>query len=139
MKIKFYKVKTLSGGNERRSLNSFFIPKNIKLPFEPHHFQDIKPTSLALKKKIILGNHYHPLSSGRWESHIVLGKENIRLFKFWHKEGKKIKERYLKNGDATLIPPGISHAFLPLTKDAKLFELSNILWKIGQSIEDKLV
>lgn len=138
MKIKFYRVKTLSEGNEKRSLNSFFIPKNIKLPFELHHFQDIKPTNQALKKKIVLGNHYHPLTSGRWESHIVLGKTNANLFKFWHKENGKIKEKYLRNGDATIIPPGISHAFLPLTKDAKLFELSNILWKTGQSIEDKL-
>lgn len=138
MNIKFYKVKNSSENTEIRLLADFYLPKNIKLPFDARLFRVIQPTDLAVKNKLVLGNHYHPKKSGRWEFFVIFGKTKANLFKFRYKAKNKIKERYLKDGDAILMPQDISHAFLPLVEGVTLFELSNIPYDRSQSIIDKL-
>lgn len=138
MNIKFYKVKNLSDDTEIRTLSDFYLPKNIKLPFDARLFRVIQPTNLAIRNKLVLGNHYHPKKSGRWEFFVIAGKSKVNLFKFRYKLDGKIKEKYLKNGDAILMPQDLSHAFLPLIKDITLFELSNIPYNRNQSVIDKL-
>ncbi|MDD5489655.1 MAG: hypothetical protein PHP25_03190 [Candidatus Moranbacteria bacterium] len=136
--MKFYKVKNTFEATETRILSDFHLPKNIKLPFEARLFRVIQPTSLSVKNKLVLGNHYHPKKSKRWEFFVIFGKPKTNLFQFRYKINDKIKEKYLKNGDAILMPQDISHAFLPLAKDITLFELSNIPYDRSQSVIDKL-
>jgi hypothetical protein len=138
MYIKFYKVKNTSETTAIRVLSDFYLPKNIKLPFDARLFRLIQPTDLSIKNKLVLGNHYHPKESKRWEFFVIFGKPKVNLFKFRYKVSGKIKEKYLTDGDAILMPQDISHAFLPMVKGATLFELSNIPYERSQSVIDKL-
>jgi hypothetical protein len=139
MKVKFCKVINFSEETEVRSLSDFYLPENIRLPFYPRLFRAIQPSELAVKNKLVLGNHYHPKKSNRWEFFAISGKPKVNLFKFRYKIGKNVREKLLKNGDAILMPQDISHAFLPLRKGVILFELSNIPYDKSQSVSDEIL
>jgi len=139
MKTKFFWVEMTGNVDERRTITGFVLPESMKIPFEPRHFKRIRPSEKGVEEEMVLeGNHYH--IKDRWELFVVIGPPEKYLFVLKRKEGGKIREDYwMMAGDGCIIPPGISHAFISLNKEAELWVISNLPYSPDQSVPDRLV
>ncbi|MCK4818279.1 hypothetical protein KA005_21090 [bacterium] len=139
MGIKFYKVHVFESIDPRRLITDVTLPENVEIPFGLTQFKTITLSDKAVEEKSVVGNHYHTEESNRWEFFVAVGKENIPLFKFrFREQGGKIQEKEMEKGDACLIPPTISHSFLPLVKGVQIFGIANLKYDSEHDVTDKL-
>lgn len=118
--IKILKVDIFSHSDDRRSITDIVIPSEIEF--------NLKQVKLIIFSKTgnIVGNHYHSIESNRFEAYVAIGPEKTDLFEFVYRDQSGVSSSILQNGIGCLIPPGCTHSFKVIYKQAQLFGFSNI-------------
>lgn len=99
-------------------------------------------TSEAVKNGLVVGNHYHTPESNRHELFVATGPEGELLFKFAYVSGAAdatAEEIVMARGDACYVPPGITHAFVPLVDGAELVGYSNQAYCAEHDVPHKIL
>jgi len=130
--------KTFEHKDARRSIVG--LVNHLKFPFPIQQIKIIDFSNKAVKDKLVVGNHGHPIGSQQWEIVLALGDRKKKYFKFRYKNrnDKKIYEKEFYGGDVAIIPPGCILAFVPLSKEARLIEISNKEYRPHNYIKDSL-
>lgn len=121
----------------RRLLTDITLPE--ELPFFPRQIKVLDFHDGGVREGRPVGNHWHPKEGCRTEFFVAVGKEDRPLFRFVWKESGQLKETEMRCGDACLIPPGVSHAFVPMLEGAQLWGYSNIKHNPQNDIPDVVI
>ncbi|MDO8424401.1 MAG: hypothetical protein Q7S70_00495 [bacterium] len=139
--VKIYRGKPGWHIDKRRIIIDTVFREGMVLPFPIKQVKVIDFSREGVDQAMAVGNHYHSKESGRQEFFTVLGapESSLCLSFRWRKAGQeKIEEKGLMNGDGVYVPPGYSHAFVPLMSGVKLLGLSNLPFRDEDDIADKL-
>lgn len=139
MGIEFFKTEVFEVADNRRVIDDITLPEELELPFKIGQLKTVELSDEAIIQGLAVGNHYHTEESGRWELYVVVGPEGVPLFKVRFRElGQEIQEREMMAGDACIIPPTYSHAFIGLEPGVKLWGISNLRYNPNHDVSDKL-
>ena len=136
--VKLFRVSLFSPSDPRRTIYDVTFPQEV--PFAVVQIKDVVFTDKAVEEAWGVGNHYHSPESNRWELFVALGDSGVPLFRFRYRQAgeKEFQETEMKAGDACLIPPGNSHAFVALLSGATLRGISNLAYNAAHDVPDKL-
>ena len=140
MGIKLNKVQVFFHSDKRRTIRDVTLPEGMGFPFIVRQFKTITLSNTAVKQGLAIGNHYHTMESHRWEFYVVVGEEDFPLFRFRFRGAgeKDFHEQEMTAGDACIIPPMHSHAFLALRPGVQLFGFSDCPYRSEDDVLDKL-
>lgn len=139
MDLQFFHLERSGHADERRSIIDVTFPGGIEIPFSIVHAKIIFLSQAAVDNGLSLGNHFHTTDSNRIEFFIAVGEEDVPLFRIRAKRGgEELVEKIMKNGDACLVPPGVTHAFLPLRAGVQLWCYSNTAYNPEHDVPDQL-
>ncbi|OHA18650.1 MAG: hypothetical protein A2664_00275 [Candidatus Taylorbacteria bacterium RIFCSPHIGHO2_01_FULL_46_22b] len=131
--------KAVVGGHEdHRRVITDIVVEDIPFPVVQTKVIRFKPESVG---KFAVGNHYHIVECNRWEFFVAVGPPALPLFTFrWCEAGQTANhsQYIMHNGDACLIPPGNSHAFMPDEGGASLWGFSNLQYDSAHDVPEKL-
>lgn len=134
----------------RRTIMDVVLDGAIQVPFSVRQVKTIQFTEEALARKLIVGNHYHPVSSDRHELFFFIGQvpeeeeanpPPAAIFRFRKAEAEPESsptQNIIKVGEACLVPAGIAHAFVPLRSGITMIGLSNKAFDQADDIPDRL-
>jgi len=127
--VTIYKSALYIHKDSRRTIEEYILPAPI--PFE------VKQVKLVyLKQGKMVGNHYHPIISNRWELFISTG-EVLFSYRYYTKVG--ITKELLNKGDICIIPPGYSHLFIAEDNKVCLLGMSNKIYNKDDAVVDILI
>lgn len=135
--ITFYTVERGGHLDLRRRIQDMILPD---VPFPIHQVKVLYLTAEAVRLALAVGNHFHIPESGRWELFVVVSEEagDVMRFRYRNSRGGAIEERVLATGEACLIPPGCSHAFVPLVPGVELWGFAPMAYNADHDVADKL-
>lgn len=122
----------------RREITDFVLPKDLVLPFPIRQVKIVSMHAEAAQYGLVVGNHYHPAGTGRYEFFIATGPDGDLFEARYRIRPEKNSEFTMRRGDACLIPPELSHAFKPLQAGATLIGLSNLAYDSAHDVSDVL-
>ena len=147
MEVLVFRGKAAGHIDNRREIKDTSLEEAVELPFKLVQIKLINLFAEAVIQRLAVGNHYHTEESGRYEFYVVYCEgsqepsgllEPACLFRFRKAGEGELQEIRMMAGDACLIPPGNSHAFLPLRAGVQILGLSNLKYDSGHDVTDKL-
>lgn len=139
--VVFLKVETFKHVDIRRVITDITLPGDDVIPFSVVQIKTVDFSDKAVQDCMAVGNHFHTVESNRWELFVAVGSQDTPLFKFRYREAGdgRIREVEMKAGDACIIPPGFSHAFVGLASGDLLLGISNMKYDLAHDTFDKLL
>ena len=143
--VELFRAIALGGhGDRRRVITDVIIPFHRGFAEAVNASQMLQTkiivvSETAVNAKMVLGNHYH--INGRHELFVVRGEsaEEIFLFCYISANSTEVEKVFMRNGDACYVPPGITHAFVPLADDAVLFCWSNLPFSDADDVKHEII
>ncbi len=138
----FFKVEASGHDDNRRTITDIVFPDGFEWPFRVKQFKEMDFKAEAVAQKLPVGNHYHTMASGRRELFVAVGPADTDLFilhrRYRARKGVIETDQTMRAGDACYIPTGVTHTFIPLHPEAKLWGFSNMAYDAKHDIEDNL-
>lgn len=150
MEVLIFRGKAAGHIDNRREIRDTTLEMPVTLPFPIRQVKLINFSVQAVIQMLVVGNHYHTEESERYEFYVIYSKESqgssglnglsepACIFRFRKAGERELQEIRMKAGDACLIPPGNSHAFMPIRAGVQIFGLSNLEYDSAHDVKDKL-
>lgn len=139
MNVQLFEAEIHLHSDRRRDIVDVTFPASLDIPFAVRQSRIVTFSADAARQRLVVGNHYHPGDSGRWELFVVVGTPALPLIEARTRErGGDIVKYTLEAGTAMLIPPTITHGFVALADDVKLWGLSNLPYDRAHGVVDDL-
>jgi len=138
----FFQVEIGGHDDNRRTITDIVFPDGFQWPFRIQQIKVLDFKSEAATQRLPVGNHYHKIASGRRELFVAVGPADTDLFilhrRYRTRKGSIETDQTMRVGDACYIPPNVTHTFVPLNPNAKLWGFSNTKYDAKHDVLDKL-